>query len=61
MRRMEEALAWARRARDLDPLGTSGHTIAWTLLNVASREQGYTRVPKCPGGKTGRQISPLAA
>jgi TolB-like protein/DNA-binding winged helix-turn-helix (wHTH) protein/Flp pilus assembly protein TadD len=32
--RMEEALAWARRARDLDPLGTSGHTIAWTLLNA---------------------------
>jgi tetratricopeptide (TPR) repeat protein len=31
---MEEALAWARRARDLDPLGTSGHTIAWTLLNA---------------------------
>jgi tetratricopeptide (TPR) repeat protein len=32
--RMEEALAWARRARELDPLGTSGHTIAWTLLNA---------------------------
>jgi tetratricopeptide (TPR) repeat protein len=32
--RMEEALAWARRARDLDPPGTSGHTIAWTLLNA---------------------------
>ncbi len=32
--RMEEALAWARRARDLDPLGPSGHSIGWTLLNA---------------------------
>jgi tetratricopeptide (TPR) repeat protein len=32
--RMEEALAWARRARELDPLGTSGHMIAWTLMNA---------------------------
>jgi tetratricopeptide (TPR) repeat protein len=32
--RMEEALAWARRARDLDPLGPSGHTIGWTLFNA---------------------------
>jgi tetratricopeptide (TPR) repeat protein len=32
--RVEEALAWARRARDLDPLGTSGHTIGWTLFNA---------------------------
>jgi tetratricopeptide (TPR) repeat protein len=32
--RMEEGLAWARRARDLDPLGISGETIGWTLLNA---------------------------
>jgi Flp pilus assembly protein TadD len=32
--RTEEALAWARRARDLDPLGTSGHAIGWTLFNA---------------------------
>ena len=32
--RTEEALAWARRARDLDPLGNSGHTIAWILFNA---------------------------
>jgi len=32
--RMEEALAWARRARELDPLGMSSDTIAWTLFNA---------------------------
>jgi tetratricopeptide (TPR) repeat protein len=26
--------SWARRARDLDPLGPSGHTIGWTLFNA---------------------------
>lgn len=29
---IEEALAWARRERELDPLGNSGESIAWTLL-----------------------------
>jgi len=27
-------LAWARRARELDPLGMSSDTIAWTLFNA---------------------------
>ena len=31
---MEEALAWARRARELDPLGPSGHTIGFALFNA---------------------------
>jgi len=32
--RMEEALAWASRGRDLDPLGDAGATLAWTLFNA---------------------------
>lgn len=30
--KIEEALAWARRERELDPLGNSGESIAWTLF-----------------------------
>ena len=30
--RIEEALAWARRARELDPVGTSGTEIGWILF-----------------------------
>jgi tetratricopeptide (TPR) repeat protein len=29
---IEEALAWARRERELDPLGKSGESIAWDLF-----------------------------
>ncbi len=32
--RMEEALAWARRSRELDPLGTTGIKIGWILFNA---------------------------
>jgi pentatricopeptide repeat protein len=32
--RTEEALAWSRRARDLDPLGNSGNTIRWILFSA---------------------------
>jgi tetratricopeptide (TPR) repeat protein len=32
--RMEEALAWAQRARELDPLGVSGVDIGWILFNA---------------------------
>ena len=32
--RIEEALAWARRARELDPLGTTGIKIGWILFNA---------------------------
>jgi TolB-like protein/DNA-binding winged helix-turn-helix (wHTH) protein/Flp pilus assembly protein TadD len=32
--RTEEALAWARRGRELDPLGDASRTIAWTLYNA---------------------------
>ncbi len=31
--RKEEALAWARRARELDPLGETGINIGWILFN----------------------------
>src|SRR5262249_5057118 len=30
--RMEEAVAWSRRARELDPLGTSGSTLGFILF-----------------------------
>ena len=30
--RIEEALAWSRRARELDPVGTSGAEIGWILF-----------------------------
>jgi TolB-like protein/DNA-binding winged helix-turn-helix (wHTH) protein/tetratricopeptide (TPR) repeat protein len=30
--RIDEALAWARRARELDPLGAGGARIAWILI-----------------------------
>jgi TolB-like protein/Tfp pilus assembly protein PilF len=30
--RMDEALAWARRARELDPLGNAGEEIGWILF-----------------------------
>jgi TolB-like protein/Flp pilus assembly protein TadD len=30
--RTEEALAWSRRARELDPLGVTGDTIGWILF-----------------------------
>jgi predicted Zn-dependent protease len=41
--RLEESLAWARRARELDPLRTIGINIAWILFharryNEASQE-----------------------
>ena len=32
--RTEEALAWARRARELDPLGVSGINIGWILFHA---------------------------
>ena len=32
--RTEEALAWAQRARELDPLGASGSEIGWILLQA---------------------------
>jgi TolB-like protein/Tfp pilus assembly protein PilF len=32
--RTEEALAWAQRARELDPLGASGVRIAWILVHA---------------------------
>jgi TolB-like protein/DNA-binding winged helix-turn-helix (wHTH) protein len=32
--RIEEALAWARRARELDPLGTTGVNIGWILFHA---------------------------
>jgi len=32
--RTEEALAWARRARELDPLGTTGTNIGWILFHA---------------------------
>ena len=32
--RMDEALNWARRARELDPLGVSGVSIAWILFHA---------------------------
>jgi TolB-like protein/DNA-binding winged helix-turn-helix (wHTH) protein/Flp pilus assembly protein TadD len=32
--RMEEALAWSRRARELDPLGATGSSIGWILFHA---------------------------
>ncbi len=32
--RVEEALAWARRARELDPLGNTGISIGWILFHA---------------------------
>ena len=32
--RIEEALAWSRRARELDPVGSSGTGIAWILFHA---------------------------
>jgi tetratricopeptide (TPR) repeat protein len=32
--RIEEALAWARRARELDPVGTTGINIGWILFHA---------------------------
>jgi uncharacterized protein (TIGR02996 family) len=32
--RVDEALAWARRGRALDPLGNAGETIAWVLFQA---------------------------
>jgi TolB-like protein/Tfp pilus assembly protein PilF/DNA-binding winged helix-turn-helix (wHTH) protein len=32
--RIEEALGWARRARELDPLGTTGINIGWILFHA---------------------------
>ena len=32
--RMEEALAWSRRARELDPIGVHGTSIGWILFNA---------------------------
>ncbi len=32
--RMEEALAWSRRARELDPLGATGTSIGWILFHA---------------------------
>ncbi len=37
--RVEEALAWARRARELDPLGTAGVDIGWILFNARHYDQ----------------------
>jgi TolB-like protein/DNA-binding winged helix-turn-helix (wHTH) protein/tetratricopeptide (TPR) repeat protein len=32
--RVDEALAWSRRARELDPLGKAGETIGWVLFQA---------------------------
>jgi TolB-like protein/DNA-binding winged helix-turn-helix (wHTH) protein/tetratricopeptide (TPR) repeat protein len=32
--RVDEALAWSRRARELDPLGNAGQSIAWVLFQA---------------------------
>jgi tetratricopeptide (TPR) repeat protein len=32
--RVDEALAWSRRARELDPLGKTGDTIGWMLFQA---------------------------
>ena len=32
--RLEEALAWANRARELDPLGVTGTEIGWILFQA---------------------------
>jgi TolB-like protein/DNA-binding winged helix-turn-helix (wHTH) protein/Tfp pilus assembly protein PilF len=32
--RVDEALAWSRRARELDPLGRSGITVGWVLFQA---------------------------
>jgi TolB-like protein/DNA-binding winged helix-turn-helix (wHTH) protein/Tfp pilus assembly protein PilF len=32
--RVDEALAWSRRARELDPLGKAGETIGWILFQA---------------------------
>ena len=32
--RSEEALAWSRRARELEPLGITGTTIGWILFQA---------------------------
>jgi len=37
--RIEEALVWARRHRELDPLGASGEIIGWTLFNAHRNDE----------------------
>jgi pentatricopeptide repeat protein len=32
--RTEEALTWSRRARELEPLGVNGYSLAWILYNA---------------------------
>jgi TolB-like protein/DNA-binding winged helix-turn-helix (wHTH) protein len=38
--RLEEALAWARRGRELDPLGDAGISISWILLSERRYDEG---------------------
>jgi len=37
--RTEEALAWGRRGRELDPLAVSGTGLGWILINARSYEE----------------------
>jgi len=37
--RTEEALAWSRRARELEPLGITGNTIGWYLFHARHYEE----------------------
>jgi tetratricopeptide (TPR) repeat protein len=37
---LEEALAWARRGRELDPLGDAGISISWILLSERRYDEG---------------------
>lgn len=42
--RINEALAWARSARELDPFGTAGDYIAWILFNARRYDEAIREV-----------------
>jgi len=42
--RTDEALAWARSARELDPFGTAGLSIAWILFNARRYDDAIREV-----------------
>src|SRR5439155_3966168 len=46
--RTEEALAWSRRARELDPLGVTGLSNGWILFHARRYDEAMRQLPRVP-------------
>ena len=59
--RTEEALAWARRARELDPLGTTGTNIGWILFHARRYDEAIRETAKRCGNSSRQRICSLVS